>query len=302
MGHISPSVFDCVGATPLVRLNRVGRETPRAEVCMKLEMKNPGGSLKDRPARAMILGAEARGELVPGSVIIEATSGNTGVSLAMLAAVRGYRCIVVMPEDMSLERRYLLRAYGAEVELTPKNRGMRGAVDRAEQLHAALPKAMLVRQFENRDNVGAHATTTADELWDQTGGRIDVLVVGVGTGGTLTGTAGALRKRLPTLRVVAVEPAKAAALAGRPFAPHAIQGIGAGFVSSLTDRSLIDDAVAVEDDDALQYAALLARTEGILGGPSSGANLYVALAEARRLGPDARVVTFACDTGERYLL
>ena len=302
MGHISPSVFDCVGATPLVRLNRVGRETPRAEVCMKLEMKNPGGSLKDRPARAMILGAEARGELVPGSVIIEATSGNTGVSLAMLAAVRGYRCIVVMPEDMSLERRYLLRAYGAEVELTPKNRGMRGAVDRAEQLHAALPKAMLVRQFENRDNVGAHATTTADELWDQTGGRIDVLVAGVGTGGTLTGTAGALRKRLPTLRVVAVEPAKAAALAGRPFAPHAIQGIGAGFVSSLTDRSLIDDAVAVEDDDALQYAALLARTEGILGGPSSGANLYVALAEARRLGPDARVVTFACDTGERYLL
>ena len=302
MGHISPSVFDCVGATPLVRLNRVGRETPRAEVCMKLEMKNPGGSLKDRPARAMILGAEARGELVPGSVIIEATSGNTGVSLAMLAAVRGYRCIVVMPEDMSLERRYLLRAYGAEVELTPKNRGMRGAVDRAEQLHAALPKAMLVRQFENLDNVGAHATTTADELWDQTGGRIDVLVVGVGTGGTLTGTAGALRKRLPTLRVVAVEPAKAAALAGRPFAPHAIQGIGAGFGSSLTDRSLIDDAVAVEDDDALQYAALLARTEGILGGPSSGANLYVALAEARRLGPDARVVTFACDTGERYLL
>jgi len=302
MGHISPSVFDCVGATPLVRLNRVGRETPRAEVCMKLEMKNPGGSLKDRPARAMILGAEARGELVPGSVIIEATSGNTGVSLAMLAAVRGYRCIVVMPEDMSLERRYLLRAYGAEVELTPKNRGMRGAVERAEQLHAALPKAMLVRQFENLDNVGAHATTTADELWDQTGGRIDVLVAGVGTGGTLTGTAGALRKRLPTLRVVAVEPAKAAALAGRPFAPHAIQGIGAGFVSSLVDLSLIDEAVAVEDDDALEYAALLARTEGILGGPSSGANLYVALAEARRLGPDARVVTFACDTGERYLL
>ncbi|MBT9556190.1 MAG: cysteine synthase A [Myxococcales bacterium] len=302
MGHISPSVFDCVGATPLVRLSRVGTESPRAEVCMKLEMKNPGGSIKDRPARAMILGAEARGELVPGSVIIEATSGNTGVSLAMLAAVRGYRCIVVMPEDMSLERRYLLRAYGAEVELTPKSRGMRGAVERAQQLHAALPKAMLVRQFENPDNLDAHATTTADELWEQTDGRIDVLVAGVGTGGTITGTARALRKRLPTLRVVAVEPAKAAALAGRPFAPHAIQGIGAGFVSSLVDLTLIDEAVTVEDDDALEHAALLARTEGILGGPSSGANLYVALAEARRLGPDARVVTFACDTGERYLL
>ncbi len=302
MGHISPSVFDCVGATPLVRLSRVGTESPRAEVCMKLEMKNPGGSIKDRPARAMILGAEARGELVPGSVIIEATSGNTGVSLAMLAAVRGYRCIVVMPEDMSLERRYLLRAYGAEVELTPKSRGMRGAVERAQQLHAALPKAMLVKQFENPDNLDAHATTTADELWEQTDGRIDVLVAGVGTGGTITGTARALRKRLPKLRVVAVEPAKAAALAGRPFAPHAIQGIGAGFVSSLVDLTLIDQVVTVEDDDALEYAALLARTEGILGGPSSGANLYVALAEARRLGPDARVVTFACDTGERYLL
>jgi cysteine synthase A len=302
MGHISPSVFDCVGATPLVRLSRVGTDSPRAEVCMKLEMKNPGGSIKDRPARAMILGAEARGELVPGSVIIEATSGNTGVSLAMLAAVRGYRCIVVMPEDMSLERRYLLRAYGAEVELTPKSRGMRGAVERAQQLHAALPKAMLVKQFENPDNLDAHATTTADELWEQTDGRIDVLVAGVGTGGTITGTARALRKRLPKLRVVAVEPAKAAALAGRPFAPHAIQGIGAGFVSSLVDLTLIDQAVTVEDDDALEYAALLARTEGILGGPSSGANLYVALAEARRLGPDARVVTFACDTGERYLL
>ncbi len=297
---ICDSVFDVVGSTPLIRLGRLA--TGGAEVCAKLEFKNPGGSIKDRPARAMILGAEARGELGEGSVLVEATSGNTGVSIAMLAAVRGYRCIIVMPEDMSLERRYLLRAYGAEVVLTPKSQGMRGAVAKAEELAQKTPGARLVRQFENPDNPRAHAESTARELLEATEGRIDVLVAGVGTGGTITGTARALRAVLPALRVVAVEPSRAAAFAGRPFTPHAIQGIGAGFIPTIVDRELIDAVVEVTDDDALAVTVALGRKEGLCVGPSSGANVHVALQEAARLDATKRVVTFLCDTGERYLL
>ena len=302
MAEILDSVFDAIGQTPLVRLTRIDPPASRAEVCVKLEMKNPGGSVKDRPARGMILGAEARGTLKAGSTLVEASSGNTGVSLAMLAAVRGYRCVIVMPEDMSLERRYLLRAYGAEVVLTSREKGMRGALERAHEIAQSTPGAMLVRQFDNPDNPEAHAETTAQEILAQTGGQLDSLVAGVGTGGTISGCARALRKILPRIRIIAVEPAKAAAFGGKPFAPHAIQGIGAGFVPTIVDRSLIDVVQTVEDEVALDHAARLARIEGILAGPSTGANVAVALLEARRLGPGGRVVTFACDTGERYLL
>ncbi len=299
---ILDSVFDVIGRTPLVRLSRIAPVEGRAEVLGKMELRNPGGSVKDRPARQMILGAEARGELRPGATIVEATSGNTGVSLAMIAATRGYRCVVVLPEDMSLERRYLLRAYGAEVVLTPKALGMTGAVRKAQELLGTIPGAFMSRQFENPDNPAAHEATTAAEILADVEGRLDVLVAGVGTGGTLTGTARGLRQALPHLRVVAVEPAKAAAFAGRPYAPHAIQGIGAGFVPPIVDRSLIDAVVAVEDEAALAMQQALGKTEGLLCGPSSGANVFVALEEARRLGPGGRVVTFLCDTGERYLL
>jgi cysteine synthase A len=299
---ILDSVFEAIGGTPLVRLSRIGGgPAGRAEVLAKLELKNPSGSVKDRPARAMILAAEARGELMPGGTLIEATSGNTGISLAMLAAVRGYRCIVVMPEDMSVARRQLLAAFGAEVELTPREQGMAGSVARAKEIARATPGAFHVRQFENPDNPQAHQDTTALELLEATEGWLDVLVAAVGTGGTLTGTARVLKPRLPKLRVVGVEPARAAALSGKPFRPHAIQGIGAGFVPSILDRSLIDAVATIEDEDALRCAADLARTEGLLCGPSSGANVAVALAEARRLGEGGRVVTFLCDTGERYV-
>jgi cysteine synthase A len=291
---------DLVGNTPLVRLHRL--QPDGVEVVAKVEFLNPGGSIKDRPVREMFDAAERRGVLRPGAVVIEATSGNTGISIAMLCAERGYGCVLVMPEDMSQERRRILKAYGARVELTPKDKGMAGAVQRARDLAAAVgEQAFVTRQFENPDNPAAHEKTTAAEILRDCEGRLDVLVAGAGTGGTLTGTARRLKVDLPGLRVVAVEPQRAQAFAGKPFQPHAIQGIGAGFVPSIVERGLIDAVVAVADDDALQTAALVAQKQGLLCGPSSGANVWAALQEAKQAKPGARVVTFLCDSGERYL-
>lgn len=292
---------DLIGSTPLLRLQRLA--PAGIELLAKAEFLNPGGSIKDRPVREILDAAEARGDLQPGALLIEATSGNTGISLAMLCAERGYGCIVVLPEDMSLERRRILRAYGARVELTPKEAGMTGAVARARELFEGLGQGMafMTRQFENSDNPLAHEKTTAQEILRDCEGKLDVLVAGVGTGGTLTGTARTLKQHLPGLRVVAVEPMKAQAFAGKPFQPHSIQGIGAGFVPSLVDRSVIDAVVAVHDDDALQMAARAAQGSGLLVGPSSGANLWAALQEAGKAQAGARILTFLCDSGERYL-
>jgi cysteine synthase A len=256
--------------------------------------------VKDRPARAMLLAAEAAGLVGPGSTIVEATSGNTGISLAMLCAVRGYRCVIVMPEDMSTSRQASLRAYGAEVVLTPAHHGMRGAVEEAERVVAAAQRAFMPRQFQNPDNPRAHSETTAEEIWAATGGALDALVIGVGTGGTLTGIARVLRVKKPGLRVIAVEPRASAVLSGGKPGLHGIQGLGAGFIPSILDRTLIDEIISVSDPEAERMTTRLAREEGLLVGPSSGANVHAALKVAREMRSPERVVTILCDTGERY--
>ena len=298
--RIYDGVLDLVGHTPLVRLGRLSPKNG-AEVCGKLERNNPAGSVKDRPALEMILEAERTGRISAGATIIEATSGNTGISLAMIAAVRGYRCVLVMPEDMSVARRQILRAYGAEVVLTPAQEGMAGAVERADRILAETQNAMMPRQFQNAANPLAHERTTADEIWRATKGEVDVFVAGVGTGGTLTGVARALKKLRPELRCVAVEPRGSAVLSGGKPGLHGIQGLGAGFVPEVLDRSLIDEVITVTDLAADRMARRLAREEGLLVGPSSGANAHAAVEVARRLRPGQRVVTLLCDGGERYL-
>jgi cysteine synthase len=297
--RIYDGVWDLVGRTPLVRLSRVGGRGG-AELCAKLESRNPSGSVKDRPAHAMLLAAERAGHVTAGSTIVEATSGNTGISLAMLSAVRGYRCVIVMPEDMASARQTTLRAYGAEVVLTPAQLGMRGAVEEAERLAAKTERAFMPRQFENPDNPRAHEETSAQEIWAACGGELDAIVVGVGTGGTLTGIARALRKQRASLKVYAVEPKASAVLSGGKPGLHGIQGIGAGFVPKILDRSLIDEVIAVSDTEAERMTTRLAREEGLLVGPSAGANVHAAVKVARELRPEARVVTILCDTGERY--
>ncbi len=296
---IAATVLDLVGRTPLVRLARLGPQG-KAAVVGKLEVKNPGGSVKDRPALAMVDAAERSGELATGAVIIEATSGNTGISLAMIAAVRGYRCVLVMPEDMSLERRYVLRAYGAEIVLTPADQGMAGAVVRAEALARATPRAFMPRQFKNAANPQSHERTTAREILDAVGDDLVAFVAGVGTGGTITGVGHVLKREKPGVLVVAVEPAASAVLSGKPAAMHGIQGIGAGFVPEILDRGVIDRIVTVSDVAAETMARRLAREEGLLVGPSSGANVHAACDVASRLASGI-VVTVLCDTGERYL-
>jgi len=298
--RIHDGVLGLIGGTPLVRL---GKLSPKdgAEVCAKLESQNPGGSVKDRPALSMVEAAEADGRLGEGATLIEATSGNTGISLAMIAAVRGYRCIIVMPEDMSAARRFLLRAYGAEVILTPAQEGMAGAVQRADKLVAETEGGFMVGQFENPANPDAHARSTAEEIWRDTGGKIDAFVAGVGTGGTLTGVARVLRERQPDIRIVAVEPRRSAVLSGGRPGLHGIQGLGAGFIPEVLDRALIDDIVTVADVAAERMQRRLAREEGLLLGPSSGANVHAATEVARRMQPGERVVTILCDGGERYL-
>lgn len=301
-GHAAPvarNVLELVGRTPLVQLSRM--EPPgAAHVWGKAEFLNPAGSVKDRPALSMIEAAEQSGKLSPGATLVEATSGNTGISLAMIAAVRGYRCVLVMPEDMSLERRHIMRAYGAEIALTPATDGMIAAVRHAEKLVRTTPGAFMPSQFDNPANPHSHYVGTANELIEQLDGNIDAFVAGVGTGGTLTGVARCLREQLSNVLIVAVEPKSSPVLSGGKPGLHAIQGLGAGFVPANLDRSLIDEIVTVSDVAAERSARRLAQAEGLLVGPSAGANVHVACTVAQRL-PSGNVVTILCDSGERYL-
>lgn len=291
------SLLDAIGHTPLVRLQRWA---PTARLYAKLEFLNPGGSVKDRPALAMIRQAEREGRLATGATIVEATSGNTGIGLAMAGAALGYRVILTMPENMTPERVRLLRWLGAEVRLTPAREGMSGAVWVAQEI-ADQQGGFLVGQFENPANPQAHQDSTAEEIWADSQGELGCLVLGVGTGGTLTGVGRTLRQRLPHLRIVAVEPARSPVLSGGRPGIHRIDGLGAGFAPAVLDRSLIDQVVAVSDQDALDTARQLARQEGILAGPSSGAAAWAARRESQSLAPDTVVVTVFPDSGERYL-
>ncbi|MGB3052306.1 MAG: cysteine synthase A [Polyangiales bacterium] len=298
--RIYDGALDLIGHTPMVRLARITDDNG-AEICGKLESQNVAGSVKDRPALSMILAAEASGELGEGATVVEATSGNTGISLAMICAVRGYRCLIVMPEDMSAARRHLLKSYGAEVVLTAAEDGMAGAVEQAERLLRTTPRAMMCGQFENPANPAIHSETTAEEIWEATGGKVDAFVAGVGTGGTLTGVGRVLKKRNPDLRLVAVEPRASAVLSGGKAGLHGIQGLGAGFIPAVLDTKLPDEVLTVTDLAAERMTKRLAREEGLLLGPSSGANVHAALEVARRMKPGQRVVTILCDGGERYL-
>ncbi len=298
--RIYDGALDLIGHTPLVRLARIS-DDKGAEICGKLESHNVAGSVKDRPALSMILAAEASGELREGSTVVEATSGNTGISLAMICAVRGYRCLIVMPEDMSAARRHLLKSYGAEVVLTAAEDGMAGAVEQAERLLRTTPGAMMCGQFENPANPAIHAETTAEEIWEATGGKVDAFVAGVGTGGTLTGVGRVLKKRNPGVRLVAVEPRASAVLSGGKAGLHGIQGLGAGFIPAVLDTKLPDEVLTVTDLAADRMTKRLAREEGLLLGPSAGANVHAALEVARRMKSGQRVVTILCDGGERYL-
>ena len=301
---IAPDITDLVGRTPLVRLNRLPeRSGCLAELVAKLESFNPTASVKDRIAGSMVQAAEQAGTIVPGrTVLVEPTSGNTGIALAMVAAARGYRLILTMPDTMSTERRAMLRAYGAELQLTPGNEGMQGALDLAKELVSEIPEAYLLQQFNNPANPAVHAATTAEEIWSDTNGEIDALVAGVGTGGTITGCARVLKQRNPDLKVIAVEPAASPVLAGGAPGPHRIQGIGAGFVPSVFDQGLIDEILGVSDQDAMEVGRRLAREEGLLSGVSSGA----AVAAALRIGQRSemagkRIVVILASFGERYL-
>ena len=298
--RIYDGALDLIGHTPLVRLSRITGDKG-AEICGKLESSNVAGSVKDRPALSMVLAAEAAGELRDGSTIVEATSGNTGISLAMIAAVRGYRCVIVMPEDMSEARRHLLKTYGAEVVLTGAEDGMAGAVEQAERILNTTPGAVMCGQFDNPANPDVHAKTTAEEIWEATGGEVDVFVAGVGTGGTLTGVGRVLKERNPEVRVIAVEPRASAVLSGGKPGLHGIQGLGAGFIPEVLDTDLIDDVITVTDLAAERMTRRLAREEGLLLGPSAGANVHAALEVGRKMSSGQRVVTILCDGGERYL-
>jgi cysteine synthase A len=299
--RIAAEASATVGDTPLVALRRMG-EGLGAEVCAKLEYLNPGGSVKDRIGVAMIDAAEEAGEIGPGrTVIVEPTSGNTGIALAMVCAARGYELILTMPEGMSRERTKLLRAYGAEVRETPSLGGMNEAVDLAEQIREQR-KGFMPQQFSNPANPEIHRRTTAEEIWSDTDGEIGAFVTGAGTGGTITGVGRMLRERSPETLIVAVEPATSPVLSGGAPGPHKIQGIGPGFVPEVLDRSVIDEIITVDDEDALETARLVARKEGVLAGISAGANIKAALEVAAR--PELagkRVVTIVCDSGERYV-
>mgnify|MGYP004527458731 CR=1 FL=1 len=298
--RIYDDVTQLVGRTPLVRLNRLA-EGARAEVVAKLEFYNPSASVKDRIAVAMLDAAEASGELQPGGTVVEATSGNTGIGLAMAGAARGYRVVLTMPETMSLERRALLKAYGAEVVLTPGSEGMKGAVARAVEV-ATERGAVQVRQFANAANPEVHRRTTAEEIWEDTDGRVDVVVAGIGTGGTITGVGQVLKERKPGLRVVAVEPAESPILNGGQPGPHKIQGIGPNFVPEILDTDVYDEVVDVDVDTSVAWARRAAAEEGILAGLSSGAALKAAVEVAGREGMDGKLVVVVIPSfGERYL-
>ncbi|MBU3911183.1 MAG: cysteine synthase A [Candidatus Omnitrophica bacterium] len=293
------SILELIGETPIVRFNKI--VTPdMADILAKLESFNPGGSVKDRIALAMIQDAEEKGELRKGSTIIEPTSGNTGIGLAMISAVKGYRCIITMPETMSLERIYILKSYGAEVILTSGAEGMQGAIKKACELLKKIPNSFMPQQFQNKANPEVHRRTTAREIIEAVDGEIDAFVAGVGTGGTITGVGEVLKQRNPKVKIVAVEPSSSAVLSGKEKGPHKIQGIGAGFVPDVLNRKIIDEIIQVNDSDAFKTSRQLARLEGLFVGISAGAAAWAAIKVAKDLGKGKRVVVVLPDTGERY--
>lgn len=301
--NIKNSLTELIGHTPILALRRWAKQQQLvAEIVAKVEYFNPGGSVKDRVALSMITDAEEKGLLKPGALIIEPTSGNTGVGLAWVVSVKGYRLILTMPETMSLERRNLLKALGAELVLTPGSEGMGGAIRKAQEIQAATPGSLILQQFENPANPLAHERTTAEEIWQDTDGKIDIFVASVGTGGTLTGTARGLKKKNPNIRIVAVEPAGSPVLSGGKAGPHKIQGIGAGFIPKILDTSLIDQIIPITDEDAMRTSRELSATEGLLVGISSGAAAFAAREIAKdEANQGKRIVVLLPDTGERYL-
>jgi cysteine synthase A len=293
------NILETIGNTPHVKLNKIYKEG--SDVWIKLERNNPGNSIKDRIALAMIEDAEAKGLLTPDSIIIEPTSGNTGIGLALVAAVKGYKIILVMPESMSVERRKLMSIYGAEFELTPREKGMKGAIEKAAELTAATPNAWSPRQFDNPANVAIHRKTTAQEIIADFPEGLDYIITGVGTGGHITGIAEVLKEKWPSLKVFAVEPEASPVLSGGSPAPHPIQGIGAGFVPSVYNAAVIDGVIQVGKDEAFEFARNLAKQEGILAGISTGASLAAVHKKLAEIPQGAKVLTFNYDTGERYL-
>ena len=301
MGKIYAHVTELVGRTPLVRLNRL-TEGAGAQVVAKLEFYNPANSVKDRIGVAIVDAAEQSGELKPGGTIVEATSGNTGIALALVGAARGYKVILTMPETMSLERRVMLRAYGAEIVLTPGSEGMAGAVAKAKQILANTPNSVAADQFANPANPAIHAKTTAEEVWADTDGEVDIFVAGIGTGGTLTGVGHVLKERKPDVKIVGVEPVDSPILTGGQAGPHKIQGIGANFIPEVLDRAVYDEIIDVSFPDAIEVARQLGTQEGILGGISAGANVWAALQLAKRPENDGKlIVVIVPDFGERYV-
>jgi cysteine synthase A len=303
MAKLVQNITQLIGDTPLVRLNRVVPEDS-AEVYVKLEYQNPGASVKDRIAISMVEAAEREGKLKPGDTIIEPTSGNTGIGLAMVAAAKGYKAILVMPETMSIERRNLLRAYGAQLVLTPGPEGMKGAIKRAEELLAENPNYFMPQQFKNQANVKIHFETTGPEIVEAIrshDGKLDAFVAGIGTGGTITGAGQVLRENFPNIKIYAVEPSASPVLSGGKPGPHKIQGIGAGFVPDILNTNIYDEVITVENEEAFETSRRVAREEGILGGISSGAAIFAALKVAKQLGKGKRVVAVVPSNGERYL-
>lgn len=303
MARIAKQLTELIGGTPLLELSKFSASNNlQTPIVAKIESFNPGGSVKDRIALAMIEDAERKGLLKPGATIIEPTSGNTGVGLALVAAVKGYKLILTMPETMSVERRNLVKAYGAQVKLTPGKEGMKGAIEMAMQLRAAIPGAVILQQFENLANPERHYEVTGREIWADTSGEIDIFVAGVGTGGTVTGVGKYLKEKNPNVRIVAVEPVDSPVLSGGKPGPHKIQGIGAGFVPKTYNGSVVDEVVQVGNDDAIRTGRELAQQEGVLAGISSGAAVFAAMQLAKRPeNASKRIVTLLPDTGERYL-
>ncbi|MBF1666140.1 cysteine synthase A [Rothia sp. HMSC066H02] len=301
MAKILNSIVEATGQTPLVKLNRLDEGLP-GNVAVKLEFYNPAGSVKDRIGRAIIDAAEKSGALKPGGTIVEGTSGNTGIALAMVGAARGYRVILTMPETMSAERRVLLRAYGAQIVLTPGTEGMRGAVEKAKEIVATTENAILASQFSNEANPAIHYNTTGPEIWEATDGKVDIFVAGIGTGGTISGTGKYLKEQNPNVKVVAVEPKDSPLLSEGRVGPHKIQGLGANFVPDTLDRGIYDSVTPVSAEDAMRTSRLLATQEGILGGISSGAAVWAALEEAKKSeNKDKLIVAIVPDFGERYI-
>lgn len=301
MAKILNSIVEATGQTPLVKLNRLDEGLP-GNVAVKLEFYNPAGSVKDRIGRAIIDAAEKSGALKPGGTIVEGTSGNTGIALAMVGAARGYRVILTMPETMSAERRVLLRAYGAQIVLTPGTEGMRGAVEKAKEIVATTENAILASQFSNEANPTTHYNTTGPEIWEATDGKVDIFVAGIGTGGTISGTGKYLKEQNPNVKVVAVEPKDSPLLSEGRVGPHKIQGLGANFVPDTLDRGIYDSVTPVSAEDAMRTSRLLATQEGILGGISSGAAVWAALEEAKKSeNKDKLIVAIVPDFGERYI-